>query len=554
MEGILGVRFPLEPASTPASSRLNALSLLLLTLPQPSPPEAPRLVVILAVDQMVPEQLRRLAPRLTGGFRRFLDHGAVFWQATVDYAATETGPGHATLATGRYPSRHGIVGNLFLDGLEKKVVYCVGDGNTHPVTGAGVDAANGGASPNFLLGDGVTDILAARAPGSKSVTLAGKDRSAVLLGGRHSDLALWWDSGAGGFSSSTYYGEKLPEFVSVWNSVWKERARGWKWECAVAGDLSLLGTGLDDRPGEASAERTLPRTLPTDDATLARGVLNSPLVDFFTIELARLAVDARELGRDDVTDYLGISLSACDILGHGHGPDSVEVTDLLLRDDRELGRLLDHLDQSVGKGRWIACLSSDHGVLGLPETLQANGIGARRVPPAEVLAMQAEVRKAIAGAHPDARDLGLSTFELGFTFDEERTRAAGIDPAALRALIAEVVRETEWVADAYTREELESSEPSDPWVTLYRRSHLAQRSPDVTVRPAPWLLFDLPRGTSHGSPYPYDRGVPLAFLGGAIKAQDRYDPASTADAVPTLLALLGIQPPADLDGRALDID
>lgn len=552
---------------------LNAFASFLLALQQPKSSEAPRLVVLIAVDQLVPEQLQRLESRFTGGFKRLLDEGAVFWRATVDYAATETGPGHATFATGRWPVHHGIVGNLYFDRESREKVYCVGDPGAHAVTSKGMDAAEGSVSPENLLGDALGDLLATRAAGSKTVAIAGKDRSAVLLGGHTSEASLWWHSSAGGFASSSFYGETLPEFAEVWNAAWKERARGWKWSSELEGDYAMLGTAPDEREGESKrGGRTLPRTLPTDDAALAGAVLFSPLLDYFTLELATLALDTEVLGRDESVDLLGLSLSGCDLLGHSYGPDSVEVTDLLVRDDRELGRLFRALDEKVGKGRWIACLSSDHGVLDLPEMLRAQQVGALRVKGADVVAMRKGVEDALAALHPGHGELGLRYSELGFTFDEEAAAAAGLEPAELRSVIAVAAEEAGWVADAYTLEELlahdahgSTASPgpaggpgpagdSDPWLTLYRRSTRVDRGPDVALRPDPWLLFDFPEGTSHGSPYPYDRRVPLIFLGGNVKPQQRFDAASPTDAVPTLLALLGMQPPADLDGRVLKVD
>jgi hypothetical protein len=540
---------------------LIALAPLLLALQQPKAPAAPRLIVIIAVDQLIPEQLQRLEARFSGGFKRFLDEGAVFWRATVDYACTETGPGHATLATGRWPLHHGIVGNAYFDREARTTVYCVGDAGSHPVTSAGLDATKAGVSPANLIGDALGDLLERGAAGSKTVTIAGKDRSAVLMGGRAPEAALWWHPSIGGFASASAYGEALPKFAEVWNATWKGRARGWKWSCELEGDLAVLGTAPDEREGESRrAGRTLPRTLPSEDGPLAGAVLFSPLVDYFTVELGILALDSEGLGRDEAVDFLGLSLSGCDILGHGYGPDSVEVTDLLVRNDRELGRLFGTLDEKVGKGRWLACLSSDHGVLDLPELLRAQQVGARRVKGEDVVAMRKAVEEAIDVAHPGHPDLGLRFTELGFTLDPEAAAAAGIEPAALRALVAEAAEEAEWVEDAYTLEELLASDApdpaasADPWLTLYRRCACTDRAPDVALRPEPWLLFDLPEGTSHGSPYPYDRRVPLAFLGGRVKAQQRFDAASPTDAVPTLLALAGLQPPADLDGRVLKVD
>lgn len=534
---------------------LHALVLALpLAFQAAAPAEPPRLVVLISVDQLVPEQLQRLRPRLTGGFARFLDQGAVFWRATVDYAGTETGPGHATLATGRWPSGNGIVGNAYLDRASGKVVYCVGDPAVRVVTANGRDESKSSASPANLIGDALGDLIEARAAGSRTISIAGKDRSAVLMGGQKPDAALWWNTGTGGFSSSSYYGDALPEFVGVWNAEWRERARGWQWESGLGGTLAELGTAADDRAGERKAGgRTLPRSLPSDDAQLPGAVAQSPLIDFFTLELAGLALEMHDLGQDGSTDLLAIGLSGCDILGHAYGPDSVEVTDLLLRDDVQLGKFFASLDEIVGAGRWIACLSADHGVLDLPEALAANGVGARRIGKKEIDALQALVREALAGAHPEV-DVGLRFEDGGFALDEKKVSAASLELAALRALVAEAARECPWVEDAYTLDELLEGDPRDPWALLFRRSTRAERSLDVVLRAEPWVLVGMEEGTSHGSPYPYDRRVPLAFLGGPVKPQQRFDRASPTDAVPSLLALIGLPVPEGLDGRVLEVD
>ena len=537
---------------------LIALPWILAAFQQAKPasaPQAPRLVVMVIVDQLIPEQLQRLGPYLDGGFGRFLKQGAVFWTATVDYANTETGPGHATVATGRYPKSHGIVGNQFVDRELGQLVYCVGDANAHPVTADGSDATTGSVSPANLRGDALGDLLKAANAASKAVTIAGKDRAAVLLGGRKPDAAVWWDMRAGGFTTSTYYGDKLPDFVSVWNKAWSERAVGWEWTSELPGDPASFGTAPDDRPGESGRfGRTLPRRLPEQIDQLAGAVFSSPLIDYFTLELAALAVDTLHLGQDDVVDFLGLSLSGCDAVGHAHGPDSVEVTDLLLRDDRELGRLFARLDELVGAGRWVACLSADHGVLDLPEALRARGIGARRVPGSEMKALSTSVKEAVDALDTTGADLKFAFVEQGFYFDEAAATAAGLDPKSLREAIAAAAEETPDIAGAYTADEL-ARPVDDPWMLLYERCMAPGRSPDVALRPEPWLLFEMAEGTSHGSPYPYDRRVPLAFLGPKVRAQGRFDAASPTDAVPTLLQLIGQAPPAaGLDGRVLDVD
>ncbi|MEQ1894910.1 MAG: alkaline phosphatase family protein, partial [Planctomycetota bacterium] len=518
----------------------------------PTPP--PRLVVLISVDQMIPEQLQRLEPHLAGGFGRFLREGAVFWRATVDYAATETGPGHATLASGRYPRKHGIVGNMLPDRASGKMLYCVGDPEARSVSSKGLDEASPSSSPANLIGPALGDLLEERVPGSKCVSIAGKDRSAVLMGGQHPDAALWWHGTLGGFSSSSYYGEELPDFVDVWNKLWLERARGWRWEANLPAGIERLGTSADDVVGESSrGGRTLPRTLASEDVALALQVPGTPLSDHFTLELATLAVETLGLGADGAVDLLAVGLSGCDYIGHAYGPWSVEVTDLLLRDDRELGRFFAFLDEQVGKGQWLAALTADHGVLDLPEGLQKELVGARRVAPAEVEALGAAVREALALTYEQGLDLGLRYAELGFSLDEAKVRALGLEPAEVRARIAEAARTVDWIEDAYTKEELDADE-GDPWLRLYQRAQHPERGPDVALRPEPWLLFDFPEGTSHGSPYPYDRRVPLAFLGPGIHTQRRFDAASPTDIVPTVLARLGLAQPTDLDGRVLALE
>lgn len=531
-----------------------ALAALLLLAQQTKPAPAPRLVVLLSVDQMIPEQLQRLEPHFTGGFGRFLREGAVFWRATVDYAGTETGPGHATLATGRYPKKHGIVGNMLPDRARGALIYCVGDLEAKGVSSRGVEEQGRSSSPVNLFGPALGDLLEQQVSGSKCVSIAGKDRSAVLMGGQRPDAALWWHGTAGGFSSSTYYGTELVDFARVWNKLWLDRARGWVWENKLPAQIERLGTSADDVPGESSrGGRVLPRKLPDEEAALALQIPGTPLADHFALELATLAVDTLRLGADDATDLLAVGLSACDYAGHGHGPYSVEVTDLLLRDDRELGRLFAHLDAEIGQGRWLAVLSADHGVLELPEGLQKELVGARRVAAAEVDELKLVVQDALASAFEEGLDVGLRYAELGFSFDEAKARALGIEPAVLRETIAEAARGVAWIEDAYTKEELDA-DGGDPWLVLYQRSQHPERGHDVALRPEPWLLFDFPEGTSHGSPYPYDRRVPLAFLGAGIRAQRRFDAASPTDVVPTVLARLGLALPADLDGRVLALE
>lgn len=549
-------------------SSLAALLLSAVTTSGPfaPPPRAqtPRLVVLVAVDQLIPEQLDRLTPLLEGGLGRFWQRGTVYRAAALEYAATETAPGHATFATGCRPATHGIVGNSFFDRSQGRSLYSVSDPGARKVTAAG--AANSGVSvgPANLRVPGLGDHLAAAFPGSLTFAVSFKDRAAVAMGGRDPHLVLWWDRRAGGFASSTRYVETLPDFVLDWNDGWLDVAAGWRWEPSFEGDPSRYGTDADEREGEVPYGRfgvSFPYELPSMAGAdveglrrqLAPRIYGVPLGDRFTVEMARRAVDELGLGADDAPDLLALSLSGCDVVGHANGPYSWEVTDLILRADRALGELFDHLDARVGEGRWIAALSADHGVLELPEALAARGVGARRVGRGEVGAMRGLVREALALVYPDDGELAVGFTGKGFTLDEAALRAAGLDPGDVRAIIAQAAAEAPHVAAAYTLEQLAGAGPGDGFLPLYRQGFDPQRSEDVLLRQGPWLLA-MPKGTSHGSPYPYDRRVPLALLGAPFPAQRRYDAADSMDAVPTLLEALGIAVPEGLDGRVLPRD
>jgi len=239
-------------------------------------------------------------------------------------------------------------------------------------------------------------------------------------------------------------------------------------------------------------------------------------------------------------------------VGHAFGPYSWEVTDVVLRADDALGELFDILDVRVGAGNWVASLTSDHGVLDLPEHLAARGVGARRIPAAELGAMQRAVREAVELEF--GSDVRATYNGKGFVLDEAALRAGGHDPAQVRMTVALAADEAPCVAAAYTLEQLAGEGETDGWLDLYRAGFRPERSVDVALRFVPWTLRGSGRGTSHGSPYPYDRRIPLAFLGPGFPAVRKYVSASSTDAVPTLLTALGLEVPDELDGRALNGD
>ncbi|MFT5049458.1 MAG: hypothetical protein ACI8QZ_000851 [Chlamydiales bacterium] len=531
---------------------------------------APRLVVLVSVDQLIPEQLERLAPWLDGGLGRFHRTGRTFRAAELGYARTETGPGHVTLSTGTYPSTHGVVGNGFFDRERRHMVYCVGDDSVAPLTSDGVQGVpvgGGDMSPRSIRVPGLGDYMVAASGDSKVVSIAGKDRAAVGMGGQEADVAIWWDRAAGGFRSSTYYADALPDWVLEWNGTWPDRyqdfaAQGWQ---PLRSEYPGSGTAADDRKGEMAGffrRRVFPYGMPgidsvSDAAALARAAavtFSTPLVDEFVLSMASVAIEQFDLGADAAPDLLAIGLSACDITGHSFGPYSREVTDVLMRADDGLGELFDLLDERLGSDGWIACLSADHGILDLPEGLRERGIDSDRIPQAEVVGL----RERVVGRFGEAfgSDLGFD-YTGGLVFDEQQIQERDLDPLGVWDLAAHVALETEWIVRAYTFAELRETDvqsgapAADPLRRLMARSVAEGRGPDVSLVRRPWTLLAVPTGTSHGSPYAYDRRIPLVFMGPGFAPGTSHEPVGAVDAAPTLLDALGIEVPERMDGRAL---
>lgn len=566
---------PTDPSSGPAPA-LHAtapmhpfLAPLLVLAPQaasaPVPaPAPPRLMVLVAVDQMIPEQLERLGPYMDGGLGRLWREGRVHLEAALPYARTETGAGHATLGTGCLPRTHGVVGNSFWDRAEGRERYCVEDNAAGLVTDGGVEPNEGRRSPGTLLVPTLGMHLQALDPAARVVSVSAKDRAAIGMCGAAEGLALWWDKNRGGFVTSTTYADELPAAVAAWNAGWEARARGFVWDDTspverVGGDPSAWGTAPDDRPGErpfGGQGVTMPYTLPAEASakTLANLCYATPLCDDFVAELAAQLAVSMGLGADGVTDLLAVSFSGCDVVGHANGPYSREVTDLLFRLDRSLGALLDELDERVGEGRWVLALTADHGVLPLPERLESQGFAARRISGKDNQAMRGALLERV-----NARlgvKVRLHNAPGGLRLDLARLAEAGVDAAEARRVVAEELRALRprfpWVDDAYSLEELGELGPDQLGVRglLWASFHPA-RTADVVVIDAPHALIGMEKGTSHGTPHRYDRRIPLLFYGAPFPAGRVGGAAGSHDVVPTLLGAAGLAVEATFDGRDL---
>ncbi|HET6363348.1 MAG TPA: alkaline phosphatase family protein [Gemmatimonadota bacterium] len=502
---------------------------------EPTPPAAPvasdrpALVVMLVVDQLSQELLARYDTAFTGGFRRLIEGGRWYVNATHDHAGTVTAAGHATLSTGTWPSHHGIVANEWLENVDGEWIEIsnVGD-STVQIVGYPELA---GVSPHSLERTGLADWLLAAQPGAKVASVSPKDRGAVLPAAHAKGQVWWFESSVGRFVTSTYYRDANP----VWIDRFHEEVLA-----SLAADsvwTSRVPTALVERSDPDTADYegddagpVFPHRFagPGERTHFWEWFERTPMLDEATLGLARVVIAEEGLGRDSVPDFLGVSLSQTDRVGHDFGPLSREQLDNLLRLDAELGAFFAHLDSVVGAGRWILGMSADHGVLVTGHDMRVGETErARRWTEEEKVALA------------------------------EILTAAERDGSGTPADVAAALEELDFVAEAWTHEELSSGAPADSFAELERRSLYPGRAREGVSRWGVEMRFeshflDRELGSGHGTPYWYDRNVPLLFYGPDVPAGRDSMRASTVDFAPTLARMLGIPFPDDLDGAPLE--
>jgi predicted AlkP superfamily pyrophosphatase or phosphodiesterase len=515
--------------------------------PQAPPP---KLVVVVTVDQMRAEMLERFAPHFSGGFARLL-RGAIFTDGHHDHAATVTATGHATIGTGVFPSKHGIVGNEYYDRIAQQPMYCAGDSTASIL---GYEGAPG-RSPRNLLRPTLGDWLKSASPESKVYGLAIKDRSAILTAGLHADGAYWYHYPVGRFVTSSFYADSYPEWVQAFNeSGLVDQYHGREWHKLLS-DESYVASREDSFPAEADGEHTtFPHVAGQDSESPDRDFYNelpyTPFGDEVTLTFARELVTNEALGTDDVPDILFLGLSSADFIGHRFGPYSQEVQDHFVHVDRALEEFFAFLDEHVGPDQYVVALSADHGVLAMPEELTRRGVDAGRLDSRTIFG---GLRESVVAAMEDS--LIIATPRLRYmngiviSFADSAPEADAL--TELRERVARGLEANEMIVNAFTLEALAAAdvEAAEP-VGRFRRSFHPDRSADVAVHLRENYMLGS-RGATHGSAHDYDTHVPIVFMGPGIAAGSFNDRVRTVDMAPTLASLLGLAPPADLDGRVL---
>ena len=532
--------------------RLSVFSagLLLLTglgaISSPAPDQMlrPRLLLFLTFDQARYEYFVRFRPAFKDGFKYLLDHGISFAQAHQNHAVTVTAPGHASLSTGLYPRHSGIIGNMWYDRETKEPIYSVGD-PIYPLIGSTL--ASSGRSPRNLLGTTIGDWMKWHTPGSKTFSAGGKDRSAILIGGKSAEAALWYDRLSGEFVTSQYYWDNYPPWMEEFHRRKLPDAYfGKAWTPLPVNPRRYLSLGIE-RLDENRAERNFPHYMgglsPFPDSSFYSAFFASPFMDAYLVQFAQALIEHEALGADEDVDFLGLSFSAIDSVGHGYGPNSPEILDTFLRLDQYLGEFLNFLDERVGLENVVISMSADHGVVPMPEYRRRHNLPGGRAGAEDFLCFQTSGRKFETKFGED------EWFLEGFYLNYEALGRRNLRRQEVEEELARLLEQCPLVANVWTRTQLESPAANmDSYQELFRNNFHRQRSPDLFVQLKKFYLGFPGFGTSHGSAYEYDTHVPLLIRIPGIPGVTINERVNTVDLAPTLASLLNLPMPEKLDG------
>ncbi len=521
----------------------------------------PRLAVVVSVDQMRGDYLKRFGPYFgADGFNRLVREGADFQNCHYNHAFTITAPGHATILSGVNPSAHGIIGNDWRDPASFVGVNAVQDVDS-PLVGVaprGPNAAQTGRSPRNFLGTTVGDRLKERyGAAAKVFGVADKDRSAILMAGAKADGAYW--SVDGKFVTSTYYHRELPAWVQEFNAANPpEGYFGRVWERLREVEIYDTVQGPDDATGEYSGQgltRTFPKRIDGGKPEPSNGFLwtleLSPWGNELVAGLAMRLIESEGLGIDDTPDLLCVGFSQTDRIGHSYGPDSHEVMDSFLRLDQVLAEFLRYLDQRVGRDHYVLVLTADHGVGPIPEqTIEKRGADAAgRISGSKLEAHVSGALAAAFGPAPEGQYWALRDGS-GYRLNSTVVKHAGADPAKVRAVLRDALATFPGIADVWTRDQLLGEGALGGYGERMRLSYNATRSPDVVFLIQPFWLAGTTTA-NHGTPYDYDSHVPQVWVGGGFQAGARAERVAVEDLAPTLAGLLGVELPPEAKGRRL---
>ncbi len=531
----------------------------------------PRLVLQITVDQLRGDLPHRVYDRLPdGGFKYLYSRGVVYEDAHHRHANTETVVGHSTLATGADPAAHGMIGNVWYDQKTGSTVYNIEDAQyTLLGEGGGVDKATeidptqkvaktDGRSPEAILTSTFSDELALFT--NKKAKIFGvsvKDRGAVTMAG-HAGKAFWFSKAKGEFVTSTYYYDRYPAWVQAWNRK-KLPASYANTSWTLMHDRATYLQGEDDdMPYETNLPGygvVFPHPFGKADSKLFTTLLTlSPVGDELTLDFAKALIEAEQVGADATTDYLSVSFSSTDYIGHVFGPSSLEAEDNLFRLDRTLAKLLRFVDEKVGLENTLIVFSSDHGGPEAPGQLEKFGINSGYF---DTGSLDTTAMRASLNAQFQTDDRLVSVYSHPYVYlNRETVSKYGLDLDEVARAVAKELQKQAGIAHAIPSADLLAGNVPDTELTrAVLRNYHPQRSGEIYVVFEPhWFINDfdgLTVAATHGSPWRYDTHVPVIFAGNGIRPQTIFREVQTVDVALTLSKYLGIKEPSGAAGKPL---
>ncbi len=513
----------------------------------------PKLVVGIVVDQMRYDYLTRFSNRFgEGGFKRLMNEGFDCQNNHFNYIPTYTAPGHASVFTGTTPATHGIIGNDWYDKDGGEEVYCVSDKNYQTV---GAPDKSGQMSPHRLKVSTVTDQLRLHTQfRSKTIGIAIKDRGAILPAGHTANAAFWFDGGeAGKWVTSTYYLDKLPDWAVNFNQSGKVESYMKPW--ATLYDVgTYVESGPDDNAYEGLFKGEAKPTFPHDLPKLRKENKNFDILkstaygNSITTDFAIAAVTGEQLGKGKETDFLTLSYSSPDYVGHMFGVNSVEVEDTYLRLDRDLERFMSFLDTEVGKGNYLVFLTADHGAVDVPAYLSGHKIPAGYFDSSSFK----KYLKEFSAQKFEGNDLIKNISNKQVFFDEKLISEKDYDLDDVEEAFAQAILKYPKIAEVYTATAMRNTDFSKGAANLLQNGYNQKRSGNVLYTLKSGVINYSKTGSTHGSGYDYDTHVPLLFYGWGISQGSTVRKTNITDIAPTIAALLGISMPDGTTGIPLE--
>lgn len=512
----------------------------------------PKLVVGIVVDQMRYDYLTRFWDQYgEGGFKRMVNDGFNCKNNHFNYAPTYTGPGHASVYTGTTPAIHGIIGNDWYDKFEDDSVYCAGDDSYASV---GSTSNAGQMSPHRMTSTTVTDQLRLHTQmQGKVIAVAIKDRGAVLPGGHAANAAYWFKGGdEGNWITSTYYMDELPTWVKDFNTTRMVDAYKKSW--TTLKDINTyVESGPDNTKYEGLIKGKATPTFPYDlealwDANDQYSILAStPYGNSLTTDFALAALENESLGMDDITDFLAVSYSSTDYVGHNWGVNSKEVQDTYMRLDQDLERLFKELDAKVGVGEYTVFLTADHAAVHVPAFLEDQKIPAKYLSFKDFKAKFDDYLKYSFGSTEIIKNISNNQIFL----DHKVVKNLDMDPVQVQNSIVQELMQYDGIYKVYTANQMWQNNYTKGISNIMQNGYNQKRSGDVLIVYDPATISYSKTGSTHGSPWIYDTHSPLLFYGKGVKKGSTVSRTEIPDIAPTISSLLGIAFPSGTTGKPI---